>query len=375
MRPARNEEAAMNGPLRIAKSAWRRIRRSGKLAILRERLERNFYRLAGRSLWKITNGQRTASQKIATFVLFQPDGVAPSTLMTCEYLCKHDFSTLVISNARLSESDRNELALRSWKVIERPNFGYDFGAYRDGIAFVRSEGITPDHMLLMNDSTWFPLSMNSPSLSHVIEAKDPFYGLLFKSENIKIHGPARDHMESHFLSFKRAALESDAFTGFWNSYLMTSSRYATIQDGEKGITVAMSKAGFSTNGMLSHGLLLKHFETKTNAELRKILEDMVCHRESEISKNAAMLLAYDDSSEWRSAALAHFGECLESMEYFINTAFVSIAIKELGLPFLKKSKERRFELAREFVANRLADDPDFDFDPQVMAEIRASIGN
>lgn len=91
--------------------------------------------------------------KLAVFVVFRPKGVAASIYMTLEYLCKHGITVLITSNAALNHDDRQKFASLAWKVIERPNFGYDFGAYRDSILYLRDQGVEPDHLLLMNDST------------------------------------------------------------------------------------------------------------------------------------------------------------------------------------------------------------------------------
>ena len=78
-------------------------------------------------------GHLEMGNKVAIFVLFQPKGVARSLLMTCDHLIAQGYSPFILSNSPLSEADRSALLAKSAVLLERPNFGYEFGAYQDGI--------------------------------------------------------------------------------------------------------------------------------------------------------------------------------------------------------------------------------------------------
>ena len=343
------------------------------LRILFESVLRFYYSIFGRRLWQITQGTQAMGSKVAVYVLFQPNGVADSTYIALEYLRKHGFSILIASNASLSERDRKKLAASAWTVVERPNFGYDFGAYRDSILYLRNQGIEPDHLLLMNDSTWFPLSLNSTALDHVMSVSAPFFGFVYKVENSKLSKLAGDHMESHFLSFRKPALDCIEFKDFWTHYKMSSSRRRTIQIGEKGITRAMENAGFASDGMISHKSFLAYLDNKTNSELRGILLEAVYHRTREQTERDQMVKNYADTDTWRADALAHFDRCLDCGHYFVSTAFIAVTLPELHLPFIKKAREERFHLTRKCVVNQLADDDRVEIDPIILAEITQAV--
>jgi hypothetical protein len=328
-----------------------------------------------RSDWIITQGVQPLGPKLAVFVVFQPKGIAASSFMTLEYLHKNGFSVLVTSNAALSGADRAKLAEMAFRVIERPNFGYDFGAYRDSVLYLRDMGIAVDHLLLLNDSTWFPLSLNSKALAHVMAVDDPFYGFVYKSENIKQQTRAADHMESHFLSFRKAALDSDGFKRFWDEYRMSNSRNWTIQKGEKGISKAMAQAGFASQGMISHSGFLAHLATKTNPEVREVLREMVYDRAGDCALRDQLVEAFSDSPDWHQRAMDHFADCLNGMHYFISSAFIAVALRELNLPFIKKAHEDRFHLSRAFVIDHLSNDSRVEIDPRVLTEVNAAVAN
>ena len=75
----------------------------------------------------LTKGRIELGKRLAVVVLFQPRGIAPSTIETCQGLVAGGYTPLVISNAVLSAKDQALLAETCWRVVERPNFGYDFG--------------------------------------------------------------------------------------------------------------------------------------------------------------------------------------------------------------------------------------------------------
>jgi hypothetical protein len=336
---------------------------------------RHFYERKRRSDWMITQGAQPLGTKLAVFVVFQPMGIVPSSLLTLEYLNKNGFSVLVTSNAALSSTDRTKLAANAFRVIERPNFGYDFGAYRDSILYLQDQEIEVQHLLLLNDSTWFPLSLNSNALEHVMEVDDPFYGFVYKSEDTKRKNRAADHMESHFLSFRKAALESEGFKEFWAHYRMSNSRNWTIQKGEKGISKAMAQAGFASQGMISHSSFLAYMAANTNRALLEVLREMVYDRVDDGSIRDQLVGTFNDSPEWRQRVLDHFAVCLNGMHYFISSAFIAVALCELNLPFIKKAYEDRFHLSRAFVIEHLLDDSRVDIDPRVLTELNAAVVN
>ena len=143
------------------------------------------------------SGSLVLGSKVAVLVLYQPKSVARSIFLTCDHLITQGYSPFILSNAPVSASDRAELLARSALLLERANFGYDFGAYQDGVRLLAKMGHKPDRLILMNDSTWFPLRANDTSIARMEASADAFTGHAFRNEpNI---GRGRDHMEAHRL--------------------------------------------------------------------------------------------------------------------------------------------------------------------------------
>ncbi len=80
----------------------------------------------------ITEGTLQPGTKLALVLCWQPRGLAGSFFNLLDHLVASGYTPFVVSNAAFSDADRQALRSRIWRAVERPNFGYDFGGYRDG---------------------------------------------------------------------------------------------------------------------------------------------------------------------------------------------------------------------------------------------------
>jgi lipopolysaccharide biosynthesis protein len=118
------------------------------------------------------------SNKIALFLIYQPHGVAKSIFHTCNHFISQGYLPLVVCNSAVTSNDLYELKQSSWKILIRPNFGYDFGGYRDGIWLLSILKINPDFLIIINDSIWFPIFNNDETISKMENEQADFVGAL-----------------------------------------------------------------------------------------------------------------------------------------------------------------------------------------------------
>jgi len=100
----------------------------------------------------VHDGAQPLGKKIAILLIYQPHGIQESILEICTHLLAQGFIPFILTNTPLSPHDLERLIPRVWRIIERPNFGYDFGGYRDGIKALWQWKITPGSLLVLNDS-------------------------------------------------------------------------------------------------------------------------------------------------------------------------------------------------------------------------------
>jgi lipopolysaccharide biosynthesis protein len=102
----------------------------------------------------LTDGQAPETDRVAILLIYQPAGLAESTIILCQDLINNGFSPFVVTNSPLSDTDSTKLEAWCWKLMTRPNFGYDFGGYQDALFALRKIKTDLDYLIVMNDSVW-----------------------------------------------------------------------------------------------------------------------------------------------------------------------------------------------------------------------------
>lgn len=311
-----------------------------------------------------TPGALPETRKVAIFVIWQPDGLARSTLLTCCHLAERGYATMAVSNAPLSAPDRAALAAQVWRVVERPNHGHDFGAWRDGIRLLRDRPIRPERVLLLNDSIWFPLLPEDRLLDR-LDADSGFVGAVWSERPGRPHSA---HFQSYLLGFGPQALADPAFARFWDRYLASSRRASVLRRGEKGLSRAMVAAGLAAQPVISPARLLAHAEAAAPDELARIL-DYAALTDPVRAALRERLLGQRQDAGFRSAALALISSTLMSGPFLETHPY--LAARAFGLHLLKKRREPVSAEGRRQVLRAVAAGDLPAPQPAVLDEIRA----
>lgn len=99
-----------------------------------------------------TPGTHPSGPRVCVYTIYPIAGVRQSHFDTLEALGTAGFSAIVVSNLPLDATARADLAARSAMVIERPNFGYDFGAYREGVLSVHRQRSSLSCLVQQNEA-------------------------------------------------------------------------------------------------------------------------------------------------------------------------------------------------------------------------------
>jgi hypothetical protein len=117
-----------------------------------------------------------------------------------------------ITNSVLPEKDLDRVKKKCRLVIKRPNYGFDFGAWKDGLYIFGFEQLKIyEQLLLVNNSCYAPVFR----LEHVFSAMDDagvdFWGMTGQPENHNFP----EHIQSYFMVFSNAVLSDPCFELFW----------------------------------------------------------------------------------------------------------------------------------------------------------------
>lgn len=321
------------------------------------------------TLVSIHDGLLPGTGKVAIYVIYQPGGVKPSTYLTCDWLSRSGYAPLVVSNALVDGSDLAKLQAHSWLVAERPNVGYDFGAYRDGLWIMRSRQKNPSRLLMINDSVWVPLADDSRMLDEIEREAPGMGGAVFVARSDRSRRNA--HFQSFLVGFSQAVLRHPAFDRYWQHLTLSDNRRVVLSEGEKGLSRSMLSAGFGCDSIPSGQLLVERLNS-ANAETLKLVLDYAAY-DDPVQQEAgeALLATAQPSDAWRQAALQHIALVLRRQPPM--NAFPVASILLLGANFLKKGNNLPIYAAMRWqylraVGNAVLPPPA----PEILAEIRAS---
>lgn len=282
---------------------------------------------------KLTECAKRAPKKVAIFFIYQPKRFSASIVISCRHLADLGYSTILVSSAPIPAAHKSDLLGLCWKILERPNYGYDFGGFRDGVRVLHDTGVQPENLIIVNDSIWFPLSDTNRMIENLEISDLNFTSPVFENK------PGRNRRNQHFQSYltmiKSTALHSAAFTDYWHTYKVSSKKRIVLLRGEKGFSQAMFKAGFGGNAPSTRAVLFGYLQKQSNAFLHTTLR-YAAYTEAELVSDAnALLNSYADTSDWRERVLAHMQTALIATQPM--GAFCYACIKLLDFSFMKKS--------------------------------------
>ncbi|MGI1662816.1 rhamnan synthesis F family protein [Palleronia sp. KMU-117] len=322
---------------------------------------------------RLRDGTISPGSQIGIFLIYQPHGIAPSVLATCDWLVANGFAPLVVSNCPVTDADFAKLAPRCWQTMERPNFGYDFGGYRDAIRHINGQGLSPGRLIIMNDSVWFP--MRSDVMERLVALPQDIVGLLQdeKVAHDRQGGMPTDrmHLESYFFLIRERALSSEVFRHFWRDYRMTDFKPNTIKFGEIGFSKAMAAGGLSLGALTDRSRFLAGLRGHDAAGLRRILS-YAAYADRDIAADADRVLAeYAPTEAWRERAFAHITRAVNRKRF--NASFPLATDEVFGIHFLKKSREPIFSNMRRAYVRLLDDNLVQPPPPEIEAEVRKAV--
>jgi hypothetical protein len=316
-------------------------------------------------------GAQAATARVAILLIWQRAALPRSLELTLATLKRSGFCTVVVSNSTLVPETLTVLAQNSVAVLERPNFGYDFGGYRDGVRFVFESIPSVETLLILNDSTWFPLRADDQTIDRMLRDPAPYKGLVNKQVVHKAR--ERKHLESHFLMFEAPVLRHAAFHDFWTGYRVSSDRYNTIRRGEYGISTAVTSAGFPMVGVIDPWKFVNTISQLSPLALREVLANAVPVGPDRIAEVRAALQEHKDSESWRDKAATMIAGQIWKEEHLVTTAYIYAGLRYLDYPYLKKRREPLVTVTRVKALEMLDKGIIRPIAPEVEAEVRRTV--
>ncbi|MDE3123660.1 MAG: lipopolysaccharide biosynthesis-like protein [Paracoccaceae bacterium] len=324
-------------------------------------LLRRLYDRRRARLVKVHDGAQTVRDRIAVTLCFQPRGILPTFLAELDHFVASGFSPVVVSNLPLAPQDRDALLARSLMVIERPNYGYDFGGYREGILCLLERGLRPESLILKNDSVWFPIWPDSDLLARCMADEHDLFGIFLNAHGRKHR---QTHLQSYFYRFGGRLVASPEFERYWRGLLMTNNKHAVVRQCETRLTGWFRDRGFSVGQAFDAQAMRAAMRSLGDAELLDVIRYQV-RVETRLEKDLRPLIDDPGAPDWRSRI-----EALIDAGRFRNYHMIAhphILFGALRSSLLKKDRQLIYQIQRQEIRDR-------GYDARMLAVFRDEIG-
>lgn len=208
----------------------------------------------------------SSATKVAVFSHFESQGALHDFVAYyLRQLAEAGFTVIFVSNApNLPEATISRLRPWCGLILRRTNVGYDFGAYKDGIAMI-PDVRSLETLLLANDSVYGPFHPLKEIVARMDQSAD-VWGITDSWERQR-------HLQSYFLLFGRTALQSACFARFWARFRYVNSKYWIISTGEIGLSREFGAGGLRCQALFP-------YRTAAAALHRALREDTSLRAES-----------------------------------------------------------------------------------------------
>ena len=331
---------------------------------------------------KTSSGKILLNKKILIYVIFPNQGLKQFHLRTLNYFLSKGYSPVVVSNLILKKGDKEKIKNKSSFLIERENYGYDFGGWRDGIIFLKEKLSMLENLILMNDSTWFPVTEGNDFVDFIQKSNLDFVGATShyglerpripkKKERLKTKfkfnlKSKNFHYASYALSFSNKILKDKNFVRFWKKLRLSNTYNVIVRNCEIGISQWVIK-----NGRYSHGSLVDSSEIfevlnkQSREKLYEVIQNLIVNTDSlkKLLNNFSKSIDTFSKEELISLIMTVISRQI------IVFSLIHFLIKELNFPFLKK---RLFNLDDECSQKTLqiVNDLDVKIQEEILSEIK-----
>jgi lipopolysaccharide biosynthesis protein len=229
---------------------------------------------------KITTGHQPVEERVAIFAMYSPTGLTEDHLHSLRYLKDCGYATIIVSNSPIEEKQRQSHQDLFHVLMERANYGYDFGAYRDGILFIEGALAQISFLALFNDSCLFPVALqdgnnwlkNTETCMEEVQAVTDNFAINKKGE-ASFEDP-HFHYASYAIAFKSSFFQNPEFMSFWKNTKLAFSKNLIVSEGEIRLSRFIVNHAQSHGATLSSSKLFNRIRTENNEE---VIEDIYNH--------------------------------------------------------------------------------------------------
>ncbi|MFN9148402.1 MAG: rhamnan synthesis F family protein [Hyphomonadaceae bacterium] len=178
------------------------------------------------------------------FAHFDKDGLVDPYVIHALTVYRQYFSLVVfVTVSDLSESEVDKLKFLADRVIQRENYGYDFGSWRVGFEGVDHPELFSE-IIFANDSCYGPLSDFESFLRKSEDLNAAVWGATLSHQFVP-------HVQSYFMAFRREIIRSGFAKRFWASVEHKENKQDIIWEYEIGLSQQAVSEGYKIDAVVN----------------------------------------------------------------------------------------------------------------------------
>lgn len=314
---------------------------------------------------KIETGALSLCNNIVVLLVYQPKGISASVFHTLSHLKSEGFSAFVVLNFSVEDSEYEKLKESCALIMRRPNFGYDFGGYRDAILHLLKIEHSLNSITCINDSIWFPVYSTCDHLRRMLKISGDFVGYSL-SKGVK--RKKNIHIQSYLFMFKGIDfLKSESFKSYWSDLKISNSRHFTIRNSEMKMMRYFEDRKFKIGCLFSADDMKAYYKSCSDEKITAAVHylNAIGHHSAALFKDVPA----EDITTIRQTLISG----IESGKLSRNVigSEPDMLFKGIGFAAMKKSKSYNYQIQRNIAVKKGICS---DFDATVSNEVRALNG-
>lgn len=193
--------------------------------------KKSFLKALGKKPNVLIYNSLNEKKKILLIALFEKGYLRDDIVNLVTEAKRQEYYVVGINTLKLINCEENLKGLFD-AYIERPNYGRDFGSYKEGITFLSLKNIfvsEVDRLVICNDSVFYESSRVDLFLEQLGYSD---FEVLGATENSEI----QFHLGSFCVSLSTNIFMNKKFNSFWKNYRLSDIRPVVIRNGEMALS-------------------------------------------------------------------------------------------------------------------------------------------
>ena len=195
---------------------------------------------------------KLTAKRLLIYFIYDRDGIVDDYIFyMLDDLDKNVEDIFVVVNGNLEAKSKERLKFYTDQILERANKGFDVWAYKEAMETLGWEKLkTYDEVILMNYTIMGPIYPLKEMFDTMAERDLDFWGVT-KFHQVDMdpfgtvpYGYLPDHIQTHFLVFRKTLVESRELQHYWETMPMIMSYQDSVGRHEASFTKRFSDFGF-----------------------------------------------------------------------------------------------------------------------------------